>query len=202
MTPSSRQSLRRPSTKGAVVVGLTIGIFAAIIALALAITAWAARRTRAASDFYAAGKGLTAAQNGVALAGDWFSAAAFLGFTGLTALYGMDGALYAIGPLVAFCTVLFIIAEPLRNTGTYTIGDVILYRMKRPPALAAAVLGTIVINLAYMIPQMADGGALLKLLLGLRSYVSVVLVGLAIIVYVPAGGMLATSCVQIVNAVL
>ena len=105
--------------------GITIGIFAAILALTLAITAWAARRTRTATDFYAAGKGLTAAQNGFALAGDWCSAAAFLGFTGLTALYGMDGALYAIGPLVAFCTVLFIIAEPLRNTGTYTIGDVI-----------------------------------------------------------------------------
>ncbi|HZC37429.1 MAG TPA: cation acetate symporter, partial [Sphingomicrobium sp.] len=181
---------------------ITIGIFAAIIALTLAITAWAARRTRTATDFYAAGKGLTAAQNGFALAGDWCSAAAFLGFTGLTALYGMDGALYAIGPLVAFCTVLLIIAEPLRNTGTYTLGDVIHYRMKRPPALAAAVLGTIVINLAYMVPQMAGGGVLLKLLLGLPYDVSVVLVGLGMIVYVAAGGMLATSWVQIVKAVL
>jgi cation/acetate symporter len=182
--------------------GITIGIFAAILALTLAITVWAAWRTRTATDFYAAGNGLTAAQNGLALAGDWCSAAAFLGFTGLTALYGADGALYAIGPLVAFCTVLFIIAEPLRNTGTYTIGDVILYRMKRPPALAAAVLGTIVINLAYMIPQMAGGGVLLKLLVGLRYDVSVVLVGLGMIVYVAAGGMLATSWVQIVKAVL
>jgi hypothetical protein len=182
--------------------GITIGIFGAIIALTLAITAWAARRTRTATDFYAAGKGLTAAQNGFALAGDWCSAAAFLGLTGLTALYGMDGALYAIGPLVAFCTVLFIIAEPLRNTGTYTLGDVIHYRMKRPLALAAVVLGTIVINLAYMIPQMAGGGVLLKLLLGVRYDVSVVLVGLGMIVYVAAGGMLATSWVQIVKAVL
>jgi cation/acetate symporter len=182
--------------------GITIGIFAAILALTLAITVWAARRTRTATDFYAAGKGLTAAQNGFALAGDWCSAAAFLGFTGLTALYGADGALYAIGPLVAFCTVLLIIAEPLRNTGTYTIGDVILYRMKRPPALAAAVLGTIVINLAYMIPQMVGGGVLLKLLFGLRYDVSVVLMGLGMIVYVVAGGMLATSWVQIVKAVL
>jgi len=121
--------------------GITIGIFAAILALTLAITAWAARRTRTATDFYAAGKGLTAAQNGFALAGDWCSAAAFLGFTGLTALYGMDGALYAVGPLVAFCTVLLLIAEPLRNTGTYTLGDVIYYRMKRPPALAAGYWG-------------------------------------------------------------
>src|SRR6201985_1320814 len=111
--------------------GNTIGIFAAILALTLAITALAARRTRTTSDFYAAGKGLTAAQNGFALAGDWCSAAAFLGFTGLTALYGMDGALYAVGPLVAFCTVLLLIAEPLRNTGTYTLGDVIHYRVAR-----------------------------------------------------------------------
>ena len=182
--------------------GITVWIFAAIIALTLAITAWAARHTRTATDFYAAGNGLTAAQNGFALAGDWCSAAAFLGFTGLTALYGADGALYAIGTLVAFCTVLFIVAEPLRNTGTYTIGDVILYRMKRPPALAAAVLGTIVINLAYMIPQMAGGGVLLKLLLGLRYDFSVVLVGIGMIVYVVAGGMIATSWVQIVKAVL
>jgi cation/acetate symporter len=182
--------------------GITIGIFAGILALTLAITAWAARRTRTAGEFYAAGKGLTAAQNGFALAGDWCSAAAFLGFTGLTALYGADGALYAIGPLVAFCTVLLVIAEPLRNTGTYTIGDVFLYRMKRPSALAAAALGTIVINLAYMIPQMAGGGVLLKLLLGLPYDFSVVLVGFGMIVYVAAGGMLATSWVQIVKAVL
>jgi cation/acetate symporter len=102
---------------------VTVAMFAAILLISLGITAWAARRTRTTVDFYAAGKGLTAAQNGLALAGDWCSAAAFLGFTGLTALYGMDGALYAVGPLVAFCTVLLLIAEPLRNTGTYTIGD-------------------------------------------------------------------------------
>jgi Na+(H+)/acetate symporter ActP len=98
---------------------ITIAMFAIVLLVSLGITAWAARRTRTTVDFYAAGKGLTAAQNGFALAGDWCSAAAFLGFTGLTALYGMDGALYAVGPLVAFCTVLFLIAEPLRNTGTY-----------------------------------------------------------------------------------
>ena len=181
---------------------LTIAMFAAILAITFGITAWAARRTRTTTDFYAAGKGLTAAQNGLALAGDWCSAAAFLGFTGLTALYGMDGALYAVGPLVAFCTVLLLIAEPLRNTGTYTIGDVIMYRMRQPPALAAAIVGTVVINLAYLIPQMAGGGVLIKLLFGLRYDVSVVLVGAGMIIYVAAGGMLATSWVQIVKAVL
>src|SRR5271154_3094790 len=129
---------------------LTLGIFVIILLITLAITYWAAMHTSTAADFYAADSKLTAAQNGFALAGDWCSAAAFLGFTGLTALYGMDGALYAVGPLVAFCTVLLLIAEPLRNTGTYTIGDVIMYRMRQPPALAAAIVGTIVINLALL----------------------------------------------------
>jgi cation/acetate symporter len=181
---------------------ITIAMFVLILLVSLGITTWAARRTRTASDFYAAGRGLTAAQNGFALAGDWCSAAAFLGFTGLTALYGMDGALYAVGPLVAFCTVLLLIAEPLRNTGTYTIGDVIMYRMRQPPALAAAIVGTIVINLAYLIPQMAGAGILIKLLFGIPYNVSVMLVGVGMIVYVAVGGMLATSWVQIIKAVL
>ena len=181
---------------------ITVAMFVVILIVSLGITAWAARRTQTTSDFYAAGKGLTAAQNGFALAGDWCSAAAFLGFTGLTALYGMDGALYAVGPLVAFCTVLLLIAEPLRNTGTYTIGDVIMYRMRQPPALAAAIVSTVVINLAYLIPQMAGAGVLIKLLLGIPYNVSVMLVGCGMIVYVAAGGMLATSWVQIIKAVL
>ena len=181
---------------------ITIAMFVLILLVSLGITIWAARRTRTTSDFYAAGKGLTAAQNGFALAGDWCSAAAFLGFTGLTALYGMDGALYAVGPLVAFCTVLFLIAEPLRNTGTYTIGDVIMYRMRQPPALAAAIVGTIIINLAYLVPQMAGAGVRIKLLFGIPYGVSVMLVGIGMIVYVAVGGMLATSWVQIVKAVL
>src|SRR5260221_370569 len=108
---------------------LTLGIFIVILLITLGITYWAARRTHTTSDFYAADSQLTASQNGFALAGDWCSAAAFLGFTGLTALYGMDGAFYALGPLVAFCTVLFLIAEPMRNTGKYTLGDIIRSRM-------------------------------------------------------------------------
>lgn len=181
---------------------ISIGIFAVIMALTLWVTAWSSGRTRTASEFYTGGKGLTAAQNGFALAGDWCSAAAFLGFTGLTALFGMDGAFYAVGPLLAFCTVLLLIAEPLRNTGTYTMGDVILYRMRQPSALWASAVGAIIINLAYMIPQMAGGGVLIKLLFGLRYDVSVVLVGIGMILYVAIGGMLATSWVQIIKAVL
>src|SRR5271168_1233571 len=140
----------------------TFVIFAAILFVTFAITYWAAKRTRTASDFYAADSRLTGAQNGFALAGDWCSAAAFLGFTGLTALYGMDGAFYALGALVAFCTVLLLVAEPLRNMGRYTLGDVIFQRMRTRPSLLAAICGTIVVNFAYLTPQMAGAGVLIK----------------------------------------
>jgi cation/acetate symporter len=181
---------------------LAIIIFAAILGLTLGITYWAARRTRSASSFYAADASLGAAENGLALAGDWMSAAAFLGFSGLAALYGMDGTLYAVGALVAFLPILMLVAEPLRNTGKFTFGDVIAERMRSQPARVAAVIGTIVVNLAYMVPQMAGGAALLKLLLGVPYPVSVVIVGLGMIVYVTFGGMLATTWIQIVKALL
>src|ERR1700735_2718005 len=181
---------------------ITLDIFAIVLALTVGITYWAARRTRTASDFYAAGSSLTAAQNGFALAGDWCSAAAFLGFTGLTALYGMDGAFYALGALVAFCTVLLLVAEPLRNMGRYTLGDVIFSRMQTRPSLLAAICGTIVVNFAYLTPQMAGAGVLIKLLTGIPYDLAIVFVGLAMIFYVAFGGMLATTWVQIVKAVL
>ena len=181
---------------------LTIVIFLTILGVTLVITYWAARRTRTASEFYAAGRQLRAAENGFALAGDWMSAAAFLGFTGLVALYGMDGSFYAVAALVAFLTILLLIAEPLRNTGRYTMADVIAYRMQRPQARLAALLSTIVINMAYLIPQMAGAGVLAKLLLGIPYNVSVVFAGLAMVLYVAFGGMLATTWVQIVKAVL
>ena len=181
---------------------ITLGIFLCILFMTLGITYWAARRTRTTSEFYAADGRLTAAQNGFALAGDWCSAAAFLGFSGLTALYGMDGAFYALGPLVAFCTVLLLVAEPLRNTGKYTLGDVIMHRMQRPTALLAAIAGTIVVNFAYLMPQMAGAGVLVKLLTGMPYQAAVALVGAAMIIYVAFGGMLATTWVQIVKAVL
>ena len=157
---------------------------------------------RPRADFYAADSRLTAAQNGFALAGDWCSAAAFLGFTGLTALYGMDGAFYALGPLVAFCTVLFLIAEPLRNTGKYTLGDVIRSRMQTRTSLLAAIAGTVVVNFAYLMPQMAGAGVLVRLLTGISYDWAVIFVGVSMIVYVAFGGMLATTWVQIVKAVL
>lgn len=181
---------------------LTFAIFLLILGMTLAITYWAARRTNTTSEFYAAGGDLSAAQNGFALAGDWMSAAAFLGFTGLAALYGMDGSLYAVGALVAFLPILIIIAEPLRNTGKYTVADVIAYRMQSSHARMASVVGSIVVNIAYLVPQMAGAGVLIKLLVGIPYTVSVVVVGALMIVYVAFGGMIATTWVQIIKAVL
>lgn len=181
---------------------LTFAIFLFIVAITLAITYWAARRTKSTSAFYAAGGDLSASQNGMALAGDWMSAAAFLGFTGLSALYGMDGSLYAVGALVAFLPILVIVAEPLRNTGKYTVADVIAYRMQSPHARMTSVVGSIVVNIAYMVPQMAGAGVLIKLLVGIPYNVSVVVVGALMIVYVAFGGMIATTWVQIVKGVL
>lgn len=181
---------------------LALGIFLVILAGTLAITYWAARRTRTASDFYTADGNLGPAQNGFALAGDWMSAAAFLGFSGLVALQGMDGSLYALGALVAFLAVLMLVAEPIRNTGRFTLGDVIAFRMQRSHARLAAVLGTVVVSLAYLVPQMAGGAALIKLLLGVPYEASILVVGLGMIVYVVFGGMIATTWVQIIKAVL
>src|SRR5262249_468469 len=167
--PNLRQARRRRrrGPRGSVVMSTTLAIFAIILLVTLGITYWAAQRTKTTSEFYAADSRLTAAQNGFALAGDWCSAAAFLGFSGLTALYGMDGAFYALGPLVAFCTVLFLIAEPLRNTGKYTLGDVIRFRMQTRTSLLAAIAGTVVVNFAYLMSQMAGAGVLVRLLPGL-----------------------------------
>ncbi|EFI53289.1 MULTISPECIES: solute symporter family protein [Afipia] len=181
---------------------ITIWMFGAVILMTLVITYWAAKRTKTTGEFYAAGRSLTASQNGLALAGDWCSAAAFLGFTGLTALYGMDGALYAVGPLVAFCTAILLFAEPLRNAGKFTLGDIVRCRMESRTALIMTAIGVIVVNLAYLVPQMAGAGVLIKLLLGLPYNLAVAFVGVAMIVYVAFGGMLATTWVQIVKAVL
>ncbi|AJW47627.1 MULTISPECIES: cation acetate symporter [Burkholderiaceae] len=181
---------------------LTIGIFLGILALTLAVTWWAARHTNTTSEFYAAGGKLTARANGFALAGDWMSAAAFLGFSGLISLYGMDGSLYAVAALAAFLIVLMVVAEPVRNTGRFTYGDVIAERMRSRHARLAAVIGTFVVNLAYMVPQMAGAGALIKLMLGISYESAVVMVGVGMIVYVLFGGMIATTWVQIIKAVL
>jgi cation/acetate symporter len=181
---------------------LTLLIFALILTLTLVITWWAAKRTRTTSEFYAAGGTLTARQNGFALAGDWMSAAAFLGFSGLVSLYGMDGSLYAVAALAGFLVILMLIAEPMRNTGRFTLGDVIAFRMQTPQARLAAMVGTVVVNIAYMVPQMAGAGALMKLMLGVSYPTAVMIVGIGMLVYVLFGGMVATTWVQIIKAIL
>jgi cation/acetate symporter len=173
--------------------------------LSLGITVWAARKTRTAEQFYAAGRSVTALQNGLALAGDYMSAASFLGIAGLIAFYGYDGFMFSVGWLVAYLTVLLVVAEPLRNAGKYTMADVLAYRLNPRPVRAMAALSTITVSTFYMIAQMVGAGALVTLLLGSShvSYQSAVTgVGILMIIYVVFGGMLATTWVQIIKAIL
>jgi cation/acetate symporter len=181
---------------------VTYLIFFTILLVTGAITFWAGMRTHTTSDFYAASGALTARQNGFALAGDFCSAATFLGFTGLTALFGLDGALYALGGLASLCIVLFVAAEPLRNIGRYTLGDAIFYRMQKPHALLAAICSTITVNFAYLIPQMVGAGVTVRLLTGIPYTAAIAMMGLCMIIYVAVGGMIATTWVQIVKAVM
>ncbi len=176
--------------------------FFLFLSVTLAITWWAARRTRTADHFYSAGRSITAGQNGWALAGDFMSAASFLGIAGLVATTGFDGLLYSAGWLVGWPVVLFLIAEPLRNLGKYTFADVVAVRMRQVPVRIAAAFGTLATVTLYLIAQMVGAGGLIKLLFGLTYEAAVVVVGLAMVAYVLFGGMLATTWVQIVKAVL
>ncbi|MCL5046432.1 MAG: cation acetate symporter [Actinobacteria bacterium] len=181
---------------------LALGMFATIVAFTLLITYWAAKRTRTTSEFYAAGRQITGFQNGVAVAGDYMSAASFLGIAGLIALYGYDGFMYSVGWLVAYVTVLLLVAEPLRNSGKYTMADVLAYRLSVRPVRIAAAFSTIVVSTFYLIAQMVGAGSLIKLLLGLHYETSIIIIGTLMILYVVFGGMLATTWVQIVKAIL
>ena len=184
---------------------IALGVFLAFIAGTLGITYWAAKRSRGASAYFAAGRGITAWQNGFAVAGDFMSAASFLGIVGLIALQGFDGFLYAVGGFAAFVTILLLVAEPLRNTGKYTMGDVLAYRLRPRPVRALAALSTLATILFYMIAQMVGAGALVALLLansGISYNMAVTGVGILMMVYVVFGGMLATTWVQIVKAML
>jgi cation/acetate symporter len=168
----------------------------------LAITWWAARRTRTTEHFYAAGRSITAGQNGLALAGDYMSAASFLGIAGLVSQTGFDGLIYSTGWLVGWPVVLFLIAEPLRNLGKYTFADAVAVRLSQTPVRLAAALGTLATVTLYLIAQMVGAGGLIRLLFGLSYEAAVAIVGAAMIAYVLFGGMLATTWVQIVKAVL
>lgn len=177
-------------------------LFLGIVLLTLVITYFASKRTNTTSEFYTAGGGLTGWQNGLAIAGDYMSAASFLGIAGMIALSGFDGFFYSIGFLVAYLVVLYLVAEPLRNLGKYTMADMIAARFDNKQVRGVAALNSIAISIFYMIAQLVGAGALIKLLLGLEYSTSVLIVGALMTVYVVFGGMTATSWVQIVKAVL
>ncbi len=179
-----------------------IAWFFLFVAATLGITFWAARRTRSTEHFYAAGRSVTGLQNGLALAGDYMSAASFLGIAGLVALSGFDGLIYSIGFLVGWPVVTFLIAEPLRNLGRFTFADVVAARLRPVPVRLAAAFGTLAVVTFYLIAQMVGAGNLIKLLFGIPYEWAIVIVGLVMTAYVLFGGMLATTWVQIVKAVL
>src|SRR5579864_5069613 len=184
---------------------ITLVLFLMFIAITLGITYWAARRSGTAGAYFAANRRITAWQNGWAVAGDYMSAASFLGIAGLIAFNGYDGFMYSVGWLVAYLTVLLIVAEPLRNAGKYTMADVLAYRLRPRPVRAMASLSTLTVSTFYMIAQMVGAGALVALLLkgsGISFHTAVIGVGILMIVYVVFGGMLATTWVQIIKAIL
>ncbi len=181
-----------------------LGMFLLFVLITLGITWWAARRSQSAAAFFTAGRRITGWQNGVAVAGDYMSAASFLGIAGLIAFYGYDGFMFSVGWLVAYLTVLLVVAEPLRNSGKYTMADVLAYRLNPRPVRAMAALSTITVSTFYMIAQMVGAGALVTLLLGssVSYHTAVIAVGVLMIIYVVFGGMLATTWVQIIKAIL
>src|SRR5262245_53232016 len=185
---------------------LIISLFAVFVAATLVITVWAGRQTKDAADFYAGGRQFTGFQNGLAVSGDYMSAASFLGISGAIALYGYDGFLYSIGFLVAWLVALLLVAEVLRNSGRYTMADQLAYRMRQRPVRTAAATSTVVVSIFYLLAQMVGAGALVALLLGFDSQaminVTIFFVGVLMVFYVTVGGMKGTTWVQIVKAVL
>lgn len=179
-----------------------ISMFLVFVVLTLGITRWAALRTRTTRDFYTAGGGLNGFQNGLAIAGDMISAASFLGISAMMFLNGYDGLLYSLGVLAGWPIILFLIAERLRNLGKYTFADVVSYRLEQTPIRITAAFGTLTVALMYLVAQMVGAGKLIELLFGISYLYAVVLVGVLMVLYVTFGGMLATTWVQIIKAVL
>ena len=179
-----------------------IAFFVGFVALTLVITWWAARHTRTTEEFFAAGRRISGRQNGFALAGDYMSAASFLGIAGLVATSGFDGLIYSTGWLVGWPVVLFLIAEPVRNLGRYTFTDVVSFRLRQKPVRIAAAVGSLAVVALYLIAQMVGAGNLIKLMFGLSYETAIVVVGVVMLAYVLFGGMLATTWVQIVKAAL
>ena len=181
---------------------LPLIMFLCFVALTLLITFWAAKRNTGASAYFAAGRSITGWQNGLAVAGDYMSAASFLGISGMICFSGYDGFMYSVGFLVAYITVLLIVAEPLRNAGKYTMADLLAYRLSPRPVRALASLSTLTVSTFYMIAQMVGAGAIIQRLIGLPFAPAVIGVGVLMLVYVVFGGMLATTWVQIIKALL
>jgi cation/acetate symporter len=177
-------------------------MFLVFVTATLGITYWAAQRTKTAKDFYAAGGGITGFQNGLAIAGDYMSAASFLGISGLVYAAGFDGLIYSVGWLVGWPIIMFLIAEQLRNLGKYTYADVASYRLQQTPIRSLAATGSLIVVILYLIGQMVGAGSLIQLLFGLPYNYAVIIVGVLIILYVTFGGMLATTWVQIIKACL
>ncbi len=185
---------------------LTTGLFLSVVALTIGITIWASRNSSGAADHYAGGRNFSGFQNGLAIGGDYMSAASFLGISGAIALSGYDGFLYSIGFLVAWLVALLLVAEVLRNSGRYTMADQLAYRMRQKPVRMAAATSTVVVSIFYLLAQMVGAGALVALLLGVQSEalknITIFFVGALMIFYVTVGGMKGTTWVQIVKAVL
>jgi len=167
------------------------------------VTFWAAKKSqKTVGAYYTAGGGITGFQNGLALGGDYMSAASFLGISGMVALKGYDGIIYAVGWLVGWPALLFLIAEPLRNLGKYSFADVVAFRLNQKPIKTAAAIGGLIVLFSYTTAQMVGAGSLIKLLFGLPYEMAVVIVGVVMLIYLLVGGMLATTWVQIIKAVL
>ena len=181
---------------------LPLSIFALVLAVTLGITYWASKRTRTATEFWAAGRTVTGLQNGWAIAGDYMSASSFLGFAGLVFLFGVDAFVSLMAALVAFLPVLLFLAERMRNSGKYTLADVLSFRLRERPARTAAAVGTLAVVLVYLVAQMVGAGVLIQALTGVSFAPAVILVGAFMLAYVIFGGMLATTWVQIIKAVL
>src|SRR3954462_13660615 len=183
LAQAAQTTLGRPSAA-------SIGFFLIIVGITLVITYWAAKRTRSAKDFYAAGRSVSGLQNGLALAGDYMSAASFLGISGMCAMRGYDGMIYATGWLVGWPALMFLVAEPLRNLGKFTFADVVAFRLRQVPVRVAAAFGGILTLLFYVLAQMVGAGNLITLMFGLPYEWAVITVGAVMLAYVLFGGMI------------
>jgi cation/acetate symporter len=182
--------------------GLAVAIFAVVLAVTLGITRWAARRTTDTNTFWAAGRGIAGPFNGIAIAGDYLSASTFLGYAGLMYLYGFDGWIFGLGALLSFLPILYLLAERMRNAGKYTVADVLAFRLKERPIRIATAFNTLLISGIYLVAQLIGAGAVIEALAGISFPVAVMICGVFMVVYVAFGGMLATTWVQIIKAMM